>query len=250
MGLLALLAGNQPPPRGMRPMMADATRVAPRRGEVQQMHTIGAYAPNDRGGLMEKVRGLLGMSNLPQEPGLLGKIAEVVGLNDPASMVDGPVKAISVVGRAGAMARAADNAGAARVLLRAAGEQSAARGDDAMRALTREGHAYRGMTAEEFEATVGSGRGVMSRNDFSLGGEGTSYAADFATAEDYANFGRTDPRKTGRPTYIAEVPAKGLERNRQGYFYGREPRQPTRVWRVVDDGGALKAELIPLLRPK
>jgi hypothetical protein len=101
MGLLALLAGNQPPPRGMRPMAADATRVAPRRGEVQQMHTISAYAPNDRGGLVERVRGLLGMSNLPQEPGLLGKIAEVVGLNDPASMVDGPVRAAAVVGKVG-----------------------------------------------------------------------------------------------------------------------------------------------------
>jgi GNAT superfamily N-acetyltransferase len=103
LGLLALLAGNQPPPRGMRPMMQDATRVAPRRGEVQQMHTISAYAPNDRGGVMEKVRGLLGMSNLPQEPGLLGKVASFVGLNEPASMVDGPARAMAAVGRAGGM---------------------------------------------------------------------------------------------------------------------------------------------------
>jgi hypothetical protein len=111
LGLLALLAGDQPPPRGMRPMMQDATRVAPRRGEVQQQHTISAYAPNDRGGLMEKVRGLLGMSNLPQEPGLLGRVASFVGLNDPLSMVEGPAMAMGMVARpkiAGAALRRAD----------------------------------------------------------------------------------------------------------------------------------------------
>jgi hypothetical protein len=95
-------------------MMADATRVAPRYAPTPLQvarqaprGTIGAYAPNDRGGLMEKVRGLLGMSNLPQEPGLLGKLAEVVGLNDPASMVDGPARAAAVVGKVG---KAAENA--------------------------------------------------------------------------------------------------------------------------------------------
>jgi hypothetical protein len=111
MGLLALLAGNQPPPRGMRPMATDATRVAPRRGEVQQTpHTISAYAPNDRGGIVERVRGLLGMSNLPQEPGLLGKVASFVGLNDPASMVDGPARAMAVAAKVGKVERIAEAA--------------------------------------------------------------------------------------------------------------------------------------------
>jgi hypothetical protein len=82
-------------------MMADATRVAPRRGEVQQPHTISAYAPNDRGGIVENVRSMMGMSNIPQEPGLLGKLASVLGLNDPMSMTDGPARAMGVVAKAG-----------------------------------------------------------------------------------------------------------------------------------------------------
>lgn len=105
MGLLAML--GDPPPRVLRmmPMAQDATRVAPRRGEVQQPHTISAYAPNDRGGIVERVRGLLGMSNLPQEPGLLGRLAGIVGLNDPMSMMDGPARAASVLARAGKVER-------------------------------------------------------------------------------------------------------------------------------------------------
>ena len=114
----------------------------------------------------------------------------------------------------------------------------------------RSGHLYRGMTQAEFEDTVGAGRGVMSKNLFSLEGEGTSLADDPEIAEDYANFGSTDPRRTGLPNYLVEIDPSGLDFvtiNRQGYYYAFAPvpqDRVTRVWKMDPDGSDVVAEQI------
>lgn len=104
---------------------------------------------------------------------------------------------------------------------------------------TRPGHAYRGMTLAEYDATVGSGRGVVSRGDYSVPGEGTSFADHAADAESYVNFGRDDPRTTGRPTYMVEVTSgEDLIRDRDGYLKSKgeiPPDRITRVWKFTAD---------------
>lgn len=122
---------------------------------------------------------------------------------------------------------------------------------DAVSGLTRPGHLYRGMTEAEFNATVGSGRGVSSRQDYSVRGEGTSFSDDAAAAESYVNFGRDDPRKTGRPTYLVEVsagPDVAFDR-RDGYYKaaGEIPADRiTRVLRMEGRDGAVVASDVRL----
>ena len=67
------------------------------------------------------------------------------------------------------------------------------------------GYVYRGMTFTEYNATIGSGKPILSNLSFSHGSEGTSFSEDPGTAESYVNFGRDDPRKTDIPTYLVEV---------------------------------------------
>lgn len=122
---------------------------------------------------------------------------------------------------------------------------------EATQELTRAGYLYRGMTAREYNATVGAGRPVQSTGAYSFGIEGTNFADDFSTAEDYVNFGRDDPRRTGEATYVVEVDPTSLDirRNRQGYYEAFEPvplSQVTRVWRLEPQGGAVVA--VPVTR--
>ena len=124
-------------------------------------------------------------------------------------------------------------------------------GTDAVALLTRPGHAYRGMTAEEFNATVGQGRGIQSSQKWSLPNEGTSFAEDAPTAESYANFGRTDPRKTGEPTYLIEVErGEGLKPGKDGYLKGANPITQSdvrRVWKMeADPQGNVVARQVPI----
>lgn len=116
---------------------------------------------------------------------------------------------------------------------------AAEEGQRNLAALARPGHAYRGMTAEEFAETVGAGRGVMSRQDFSVPGEGTSFGR-IEDAEDYANVGRSDPARTGQPTFLVEVGlADDLTPTRDGYFTAARPipqERVTRVWRMEGRG--------------
>lgn len=120
--------------------------------------------------------------------------------------------------------------------------------DEANEALTkiqRPGHAYRGMTAEEYEATVGAGHGVRSTGQYSHQSEGTNFAQSPHDAESYANYGRDDPRKTGRPTYLVEVAASPeMTVGRDGYIKSHGPTQPTRVWRMSSLDGAVVMEPI------
>lgn len=141
--------------------------------------------------------------------------------------------------------------------------RTSAGNNEVLNAMTRVGHAYRGMTEVEYLATVGAGRGVRSRADWSVAGEGTSLAFDAGTAEDYANFGRTDPRKTGLPTYLVEVkldatPPRApllqfpvpVVQTRDGYIKARDgipQRQVRRVWRMAPQDGNVVA--VPV-RPK
>jgi hypothetical protein len=79
----------------------DATRVAPRPAIAPSPHTMSAYKHPQDGGLIPALRARFGLSNLPQESGLMGKLAELVGLTDPLSAIEGPARAAAVVARAG-----------------------------------------------------------------------------------------------------------------------------------------------------
>ncbi len=108
---------------------------------------------------------------------------------------------------------------------------------------TRPDHFYRGMTKAEYDATVGPGHGVQSRQDWSLpeGGrpEGTSFAKDASDAESYVNYGQTDPRVTGEPTYLVEIRGKdGVNYDRRDGYYKAPDRIPhDRITRVYEMHG-------------
>ena len=78
--------------------------------------------------------------------------------------------------------------------------------------------AWRGLTHGEYIATVGAGKGVKSRGDYSHWSEGTQFAAHPGDAESYINFGRDDPRKTEIPTYMVEVDRSVLRLKPDGYW--------------------------------
>jgi hypothetical protein len=107
--------------------------------------------------------------------------------------------------------------------------------------LTVEDKAYRGMTEEEFNNTVLGAGGVESRGDYRFGTEGTNFAEKFEDAESYINFGRDDPRKTGKPTFIVEVDKQPLKINRRGDYEAFEPVSPTKVWKITPKDGELVA---------
>ena len=113
-------------------------------------------------------------------------------------------------------------------------------GAENMGTLNREGMAYRGMTGEEYAATVARDGHVMSRGDYSFEGEGTSFAENIEDAESYVNSFRNDPRKTGTPTYIVEVDKGLLTRDSDGYWKSPAAVPVSgRVWRIEADKGAL-----------
>jgi hypothetical protein len=182
---------------------------------------------------------------------LMGMIP--TGLDDVGSLAMAAVPALKRVGKAADDLVPAVKA-AQKLIVRDKGSNI---GSDALAGLTREGHYYRGMTDAEFNATLGSGQGVKSNNEYSLKGEGTSFAGDAPTAESYVNYGRDDPRKTGKPNYLVEVRAgENIESKPDGYYHAREglsPEQVQRVWRMEDNDGALVAvphDLVPAVKAK
>ena len=114
-------------------------------------------------------------------------------------------------------------------------------GSDAVFALTRKNHLYRGVTADEWESIVRTGR-IASTGRYSAPSEGTNFAGDAPSAEAYVNFGRDDPRITGVPTYLIEIEQPiGLRQSPDGYY-----KQPsvsvgsiTRAWKMIDESGAI-----------
>ena len=107
---------------------------------------------------------------------------------------------------------------------------------DLLRGLSRPDCMYRGMSGAEYEATVAAGKPLVSDKRWCLPTEGTCYSATVDDAASYANFGRTDPRKTGTPNYIVEVarPAQDAT-DRDGYLKtdAMTPADVRRVWRVT-----------------
>lgn len=109
---------------------------------------------------------------------------------------------------------------------------------------SRPGMAYRSMAEAEWKNAETTGV-IKSDQRFCVQGEGTCFTTDWATAEDYHGFGRDDPRKSGKPFYIVEVPADLLtEDKRDGYL--KAPEVPTsavtRRWAIEAEGDALVAE--------
>ena len=102
----------------------------------------------------------------------------------------------------------------------------------------RAGHVYRGMTSEEFAAHEKTGS-IQSTGAYSHSSEGTNFTDDPLEAESYINFGRDDPRATGKPTYLVEVkhdPAQIPKDPRDGYFKAPAPvplSAVTRVWKMT-----------------
>ena len=114
-------------------------------------------------------------------------------------------------------------------------------GSAALEALRRPGHVYRGMTDDEFQATVAKTGLVKSIGKYSFSVEGTNFSDDPSDAESYANYGRDDPRKTGRPNWLVEV-AISPEMKRwaaDGYYKTLAATPAERVWRMFDVGGAV-----------
>ena len=112
---------------------------------------------------------------------------------------------------------------------------------------TRSGHVYRGMAKEEWDATVGAGRPIQSSGRYSHSSEGTNFSEDAADAESYINFGRSDPRKTGRPTFMVEVrKIPAIKLDRRDYYWKADGPVPlsavTRSWKFTADGGAVVAQ--------
>lgn len=109
--------------------------------------------------------------------------------------------------------------------------------------------AWRGMTSAEYDVTVSKGEGVKSRGDHSFAVEGTQFADNPADAESYVNFGRDDPRKSGKPTYLVEVSREGLTKKSDGYWEtkpgeGVPDDQILAVWKFDADAGTVKATKI------
>ena len=106
------------------------------------------------------------------------------------------------------------------------------------------------MTEDEYRGTVAAGKGISSRGDFSFSEEGTSFSEHAEDAESYANFGRTDPRKTNKPNYLVEIaPGPGLERGRDGYFKATGPIPRDRITRIYEmrgEGGSVVGAPIDL----
>ena len=100
-------------------------------------------------------------------------------------------------------------------------------------AMGRPGHLYRGMTQAEYDATIGAGKPLRSTGQWSAAGEGTNFAEDLDSAESYANYGQTDPRKTGAPTYVVEITREGETVAEDGYVKLQGDVPLSRVTRVL-----------------
>lgn len=121
-----------------------------------------------------------------------------------------------------------------------------ATGDEGLQflaSLSTKGFFYRGMTKAEYDATVGAGRGIRSTNRHSLSGEGTSFSEDAETAESYVNFGRDDPRVTGRSNFLVQVSAgPDIQKKPDGYWHALDsiPQdRVTGVWEMYPEDGAI-----------
>lgn len=127
------------------------------------------------------------------------------------------------------------------IVVRGVGE---AVGSDQLSTWNKSGHVYRGMTQDEWYSVIARGY-IQSTMRYSHPSEGTSFSDSVEDAESYVNFGSDDPRKTGRPNYLVEVKRLDfIEKSKEGYFktHKQVPSSAiTRVWRMVEEGGAIVA---------
>ncbi len=83
--------------------------------------------------------------------------------------------------------------------------------------------AHRGITGAEHDSIARSGH-IQSNMRYSHESEGTNFADNPGDAESYVNFGRDDPTKTGKHTYVLKVNRKAAgERGRDGYLKTKAP---------------------------
>lgn len=129
------------------------------------------------------------------------------------------------------------------ITIRPAGWEAAT---DVVDTWTRPGHLYRGMTEEEYMAHMDKGY-IQSTGRYSHASEGTNFSHDAAVAESYINFGRDDPRRTGKPTYLVEIPQGDMRKSRDGYYKTHKPiptSDMARVWRFDAQDGAVVGLLV------
>jgi hypothetical protein len=82
---------------------------------------------------------------------------------------------------------------------------------------------FRGMTAPEHDYIRDNGH-ILSNQRYCVPGEGTCFAADHDSAEDYVNFGHTNPISTQKPTYVMEVENRpDINQDRDGYWKTQKP---------------------------
>lgn len=106
--------------------------------------------------------------------------------------------------------------------------------------LRSPGVVFRGMTSDEYKATVALNGRVMSNRSFSHSSEGTSFSEDPGDAESYVNFGRDDPRSTGKPTYLVMVArSSSMYKDRDGYIKSKEPVPVLKSWMMYPQDGAV-----------
>lgn len=114
----------------------------------------------------------------------------------------------------------------------------------------RAGHVYRGMEDEEYKATVAKGKAIKSIGRYSHPSEGTNFDDDPGGAESYVNFGRSDPRKTGKPNWMVEVKrVESMKRGSDGYWKSSDPvpvSDVTRIWRFSARSGAVVSDEVPV----
>src|ERR1017187_871801 len=120
-------------------------------------------------------------------------------------------------------------------------------GSEHLSSVTRSGYFYRGMSEAEYEATIGAGKGISSNLSSSIpSAEGTNFSSDVPTAESYANFGRSDPRATGKANYLVEVSGgPDIVVKPDGYYHAKTEipaSRITRVWRMEGEAGSIVAK--------
>ena len=234
----------------------DPTLSAPQRAAAAAIPLAG---PALRLGIsaVKKAGGALGdaLDGFAQRQGRPLTEPEIVGITRewqsgeylPVPELSGAPRATGVMpgNAAGIVSRETAGDAGKGIIVRPKGLDAQSDGFDV--AITRDGHFYRGMTEDEYLATVGRGAGVKSTGAYSVSNEGTSLSARADDAESYVNFGRDDPRKTGRPTYLIEVSSgPDIVPSQDGYAKAANtipPQRVTRVFRMADDGtGAIVAQ--------
>jgi len=108
---------------------------------------------------------------------------------------------------------------------------------------TTPGAVFRGITSDEADSIARTGQ-ILSTGRYSHSSEGTSFGEDFGMAESTINYGRDNPARTSKPTFVLEV-ARGddiVVDKRDGFPKAKDPipvERINRVWRFHPDGSSV-----------